>query len=160
MTDAAMRMSERHFWALDVATAGGADIEVNGKTWHFSPLTFRDARELMVKARSEALKAYWEANRENGRDYQQANIDLNTILFGSAAQMSFSDPGLRWLQVKLSLSKKHPDITDADVDKMFDDVDTISQIIAAIDTMTNGPFSREQLQKSDGDGNPTGPPTE
>ena len=117
-------------WALDTATASGLDIEIKGKTWRFSPLTFRQGAEVMIAARSDALKAYWGAAKVHPRPYPAGNMELNAILFGNAAQMAFTDPGTRWLQVKLSLQKHHPDVTDADIDAMFDDEETAGAILA------------------------------
>ncbi len=154
----ATRGTTEHFWAIDAACGGGAEVEVDGKTWIFSPLTFRDGKDIVQHARSEALKAYWAASEDRPRDYQQGNIDLNTILFGAAPQMSLTDPSLRMLQVKLSLRKEQPKVTDADVDKMFDDEDVAKQLWALVEALTYGPFTEEQLQgEGDGEANPTQP---
>lgn len=142
-------------WALDVATGAGIDIEIKGKTWRFSPLTFRQAAEMAIAARSDALDAYWRAGKKHPRPYPAGNMELSTILFGNAAQMAFTDPSARWLQVKLSLAKHHPKVTDAEIDAMFDDEDTAKQIIAAVQTMTHGPFTQKDLAESDGAVNPT-----
>jgi len=142
-------------WALDVATGGGLDITINGKEWRFSTLTFRQGAELTIAARSDALRAYWAAAKDYPRPWPGCNIELSTILFGAAAQMAFTDPATRWMQVKLSLLKHHPQVTDAEIDAMFDDEDTAMQIIAAVQTMTHGPFTQKDLAEGDGAANPT-----
>jgi hypothetical protein len=154
--------TQEHFYALDVATGHGIEFEVDGKTWTFSPLTFRDGRTLMVHMRSEALKAYLLAVKDRGSGFvfeKEYTVTVNSILFGAAAQEAFGDPELRWLQAKLSVQKKHPDVTDADVDKFFEDETTVAAIISAINIMTSGPLSTDSI-KDEGDGDKGANPTE
>lgn len=157
-----MRHSIGHLYALDVACATGIEIEVDGKTWTLSPLTFGDAAKVMAKARSEAVKAYNEASKETEIGYQQRNMDLNAILFGVAPQMAFTDPATLRYQVELSLRRKHTRETEAEIQavttKLFEDEEVAGQIVTIVHTMTHGPYTQDDLKAgadSDGAENPT-----
>ena len=152
-----MQGTTDHFWALDVACAQGIEIEVDGKSWTFSPLRYRDLAALVAHARSEALKTYWDAKRGKPGDFSKDTMDLNSILFGGTAQLTLTDPSSWWLKVKLSLQRKHPQITDAEVDAMFEDEALSARIVEVVSALTGGPISPSDIAKEgeDGPGNPT-----
>ena len=158
-----IRFTEEHFTALDVACGAGLELDIDGKTWTFSPNTFRDARKIMVRARAAALEAYGAGTKGADIGFTQRAIDINTILFGVAPQAAFTDPGTRRYQMELSLRHTHTMEPDAEIqkvlDKIFDDEEMAEKMITVVNTMTHGPFTKDDLTPAEGDGaeNPTEP---
>lgn len=145
-----MKFTQKHFFALDVATRLGIEIEVDGKTWTFSALRFKDIAKLAKRARSEALEAYEEANAGKPQNMQQRTIDLNGILFGTAAQEGisyFRSPGVRSLALYLSLRPNHKEEirSESDVEKFFDDDGFIEKVIEKIELATFGPIDPSEV---------------
>jgi len=142
-------------WPLDVAFGCGLEVQANGRTWIFSPLTFKDWGDVIARARSEALGAYLDAAGERkGIDHRQRAIDINAILFGTQAQQSLEmlrAPELRRFVLRRSLEKKHPDVTDDDVNKFLEDEHQARMYSDIIELLSLGPQRSEQ----DGDENPT-----
>lgn len=161
----AMRHSIEHLYALDVACGGGLEIEIDGKTWTLSPLTFGDSAKIMVRARSEAMRAYNEASKGADIGVMQRSMDINAILFGAAPQHAFTDPATRRYQVELSLRRGHAKEPEHEIQavlvKLFDDEETAGklatdEIVEALTTMTHGPFTEADLKPDkDGAENPT-----
>jgi len=149
-------MDAKHttFWPLDVAFACGIDVQIEGKTWQFSPLTFKDWGDIIALARGEALSAYLDATGERKDvDHRQRAMDMNAILFGAQAQQSLEmlrAPKIRHFVVKRSLEKKHPDVTDENIDKFLEDEHQARLYSDIVELLSLGPNRPEQ----DGDANP------
>lgn len=160
-----MRHSVGHLFALDVACGGGLEVTVEGKIWTFSPLSFRGSRKVILRARSEAVRAYNDATRGQGVDPLQRAMDLNSILFGAGTQDVLLDPATRLYQLELSLRTVHTKEKDSEIqellDKLCETEEGAKEIIEAVNTMTHGPFTEADLTPAtDGAGNPTSPSTE
>lgn len=159
-----MRHSVEHLFALDVACGGGLEVEIDGKAWTFSPLSFRDARKVIVRARSDAVRAYTEGTQGQKIGSLQRNMDLNAILFGTAPQEALTDPATRLYQLELSLRTTHTKETDAEIREAVDKVCETEEgavLIAAARTMSYGPFTNAELTADEGGAeNPTEPSTE
>lgn len=164
-----MRHSVEHLYALDIACGGGLEVEVEGKTWTFSPLSFRNARKVIMRARSDAVRVYNEATRGQDIARLQRTMDLNAILFGATVQDVLTDPATRLYQLELSLRTVHTKESDKEIqevlEKLCDTEDgaalmVTDDIIEAVNIMTHGPFTEADL-KSDADGeeNPTEAPS-
>lgn len=164
-----MRHSVEHLYALDVACGAGLEVEVNGKMWTFSPLSFGNARKVIMRARSDAVRAYNDATRGQDVPRLQRTMDLNAILFGAAVQDVLTDPATRLYQLELSLRTTHTKESDAEIQEVLDTLceteegakQLVTEEIAEIvHIMTHGPLTEADLKPgSDGEGNPTEPST-
>jgi hypothetical protein len=152
----------RHVWPLDRALACGIpELEFNGKKWTFSPLVYNDWGDVIALARSEALKAYFDAVNGRNIGYSQRAQDLSTILYGAVAQHSVTalrSPAVRKLVLKKSLVKKHPDVTDEELDAFLEDEHKANLVVDFVDILSGGPLDPTAVgQESDGEENPTTP---
>jgi len=149
------RLTTKHFWALDTAVNSGVEVECNGKTWTFSALTFKDEGLVMAAARKDALASYFDVAKESGIQHQQRQWDMNSILFGAAPQAALVDPQSWYLKVKLSLKKKHPKVTDAEVEAFFEDDELAQKIIDVVEVMSVGPLEGQPGDEAASGANPT-----
>lgn len=164
-----MRHSVEHLYALDVACGGGLEIEVDGKQWTFSPLSFGNARKVIMRARSDAVRTYNKATQGQDVPRLQRTMDLNALLFGATVQDVLTDPATRMYQLELSLRTVHTKETDKEIqdllEKLCETEDgaalmVTEEIVEAVHIMTHGPFTEADLQpEKEGAENPTEAPS-
>lgn len=156
----AMRHSVQHLYALDVACGGGLEVKVDGKLWTFSPLSFGNARKVIMRARSDAVQAYHDAMRDQEVPHRQRAMDLSAILFGTEVQEALTDPATRLYQLELSLRTVHTKETDQEIQevlkKLCETEEGATEIVEAVKIMTHGPYTEADLASGeDGAENPT-----
>lgn len=154
-----MNISVRHLIGIDQALGMGAEVKFDGKTHTFSPLTFKNYAEVVAHNKSQALAAYLAAPPGMPMKPGQRIRDINGIMCRPTLEGDFAqgDPETLLLKCKLSLRKKHPAITDSEVDALLSNDEWRELICEVMHVVDNGPIEFTDGEQEDGEStaNPT-----
>ncbi len=134
-----MDVSVRHLLGIDQALGLGATITLGDKTHTFSPLSFKDYAEVVAYNKSQALAAYLEGTRGTMQAPGERIRDMNGLMCRPTMDDDFdqANPATLLLKCRLSLCRKHPTITDAEVDELLSNDEwreTICDVMHVLDT--------------------------
>lgn len=105
---------------IDRIAAEGVTLNVGGRDWTFSALTFRDLAAITAELRSIAIRAYLTAVDAEDAFGLNRQIELSTLAYGMRVQPDdLSDPMSCFYAVRASLRHKHPTVTDAEVEAVM-----------------------------------------
>lgn len=161
-----MDVSVRHLLGIDQALGEGVTVEFDGKSYTFSPLTFRDYAALLANRKSAALTCYLNTVRGTRQDPTERARDINAIACRAMVKDDLSSGDLNTVLFKctLSLRKTQPAITDEEIDALLSNdmvreqiEDTFREQIAAIlEVLNMGPLDFKERSGGDQEqANPT-----
>lgn len=149
----------RHMMGVDQATGAGMDVTFGDTTYTFSPLRFVDYGEIIKASKSWALGAYLSAVEGKSQPMGERIRDINGICCRMTLADDFSPANFEQLplRVKLSLQRKHPEITDDEVAALLDDNDTRGKVIEIQTVLEYGPLDLRKQDSAGGEDQPVNP---
>lgn len=152
-----MEISKRHLIGIDQALGVGCTLDLGGKEYTFSPLTFLDYGKVVAFNKSIGLGAYHDAME--GKRNPTRQRDINAILCRGTKKEDFELDNISALGAKClrSLLREHPKMTMEEVDKLLT-VDAFRErICEVLGIVSEGPleFTDKPREDGDADENPT-----
>jgi len=134
---------------------GGAFVTIHGNRYDLSPLKLDDFAEFRSYVKKERLAIVFEAARESGvslsdmasviegiasaapKDSGKKDEEGNPVVEDAVIEAMSTESGLQYL-IYLSIRKKHPEITTADLDLGYKDLSELSTILSIITGLPTG----------------------